>query len=202
MKYTKDNPLRVGTLCSGTEIWKDVAGYEGFYQVSNLGRVKSLSRKVSNGHALVEKGEMLLKPNTLAKGYFQVTLYNGKTRKAFQVHRLVASAFIPNEDNQPQINHINGNKQDNRVENLEWCNNTMNQLHAWKTGLQKPHFCGGGAPRKKVALLDDKGNVEKVFASIRAASIYMGCSSPSNLSHLLNGNRKHKTLYGRKFKFV
>lgn len=183
------------------EEWKDIEGYEGYYQVSNLGRVKSLERKVSNGHALIDKPETILLPNTLAKGYFQVTLYNGKTRKCFQVHRLVASAFIKNECNYPQVNHINGNKQDNMVENLEWCDNSMNQIHAWKTGLQKPHPCGGGSTKKKVALLYDNGEIERVFDSIREASVFMGCSSPSNLSHVLNGTRG-KTIYGRKFKFV
>ena len=183
------------------EIWKDIAGYEGYYQVSNLGRVKSVSRKVSNGHGMVAKEERILQPNTLAKGYYQVTLYNGETRKCFQVHRLVASAFIPNVDGYPQVNHRNGDKQDNRADNLEWCDNSMNQLHAWKTGLQKPHFCGGGVPRKKVALLDEQGEIERVFDSIRAASLFLGCSTPANLSHMLNGKRQ-KSIYGRKLIFV
>ena len=184
------------------ENWRPIKGYEGFYDISSFGRVKSIERKVSNGHGLVLLHERFLKPNILAKGYFQVTLYNGKTRKSFQVHRLVAEAFIPNENNYPQINHKNGNKQDNCVENLEWCDNSMNQLHAWQMGLQKPHFCGGGVPKKKVALLDDKGNVEREFESILSASKFMGCSSPSNLSHLLNGVGRIRTIFGRKFKFI
>ena len=184
------------------EIWKDVPGYEGLYMVSNFGRVKSLSRLVYNGHCMVKTNDRILIPNTLAKGYSQVTLYNGKKRKSFQVHRLVGSAFMPNINNKPQINHINGNKQDNRLENLEWCNNSENQLHAWRTGLQKPHYCGGGSPKKKVGMLDEKGNVVKVFESIRSASIYIGCSSPANLSHLLNGRGRVKSIYGRKFIFI
>ena len=125
MRYTHDNPLRVMTLCSdeleSEEIWKDIRDYEGVYQISNLGKVKSLARKVSNGHALIDLEERLLTPNTLAKGYFQVTLYKGKKRKCFQVHRLVAGAFIENPGNYPQVNHIDGNKQNNVVDNLEWC---------------------------------------------------------------------------------
>ena len=184
------------------EEWRDIKGYEGYYQISNIGKVKSLARRVSNGYGIVEKKAMLLMPNELANGYYQVTLYKDKTRKSFQVHRLVADAFVSNEDNYPQVNHKNGNKQDNRAENLEWCDNSMNQLHAWKTGLQKPHYCGGGAPKKRVALLDANGKVEREFDSIRAASIYVGCTTPSNLSHYLNGKGRAKSIMGRKFKFV
>ena len=185
------------------EEWRNIKGYEGYYQVSSNGRVKSLCRNISNGHGIVNLKESFLKPNILAKGYFQVTLYKGKTRKCFQVHRLVACAFIPNDMNYPQVNHLNGDKQDNRVENLEWCDNSMNQLHAWKNGLQKPHYCGGGADKKKrVALLDSNGEIEKIFESILSASKYIGCPYPSNLSHHLNGRPRYKTVYGRKFKFV
>lgn len=201
MQYTKNNPLRVVTLCS--DEWKPIAGYEGIYEVSIGGLVRSVKRKVWNGHAFVQLEERLLKPNTLSKGYLQVTLYNNRRRKCFQVHRLVASAFIENPDNLPQVNHINGNKKDNRVENLEWCDNSNNQLHAWKMGLQQPHYCHGGADMKKrVALLDADGNIEKKFESILEASRYMGCPSPANLSHLLNGKGKLKTIYGRKLKFI
>lgn len=184
------------------EIWKDVPNYEGYYQVSNLGNVKSLSRIISNGTGKVITKEKYLVPNVLAKGYLQVTFYKNRIRKCYQVHRLVALIFLDNPNNYPQINHINGNKKDNRVENLEWCDNSMNQIHAWKIGLQKPHHCGGGAPKKKVALLDSNGDIERVFDSIREASIFMGCKTPANLSHLLNGKGKLKTIYGRKFKFV
>lgn len=184
------------------EIWKDIPGYEGLYQVSDRGRVKSIARKISNGYAMVDRPERLLLPNTLAKGYFQVTLYNVISRKCFQVHRLVAMAFIPNPQGYPQINHINGNKQDNRKENLEWCDNRQNQLHAWKIGLQRPHFSGGGAPKKKVALLREDGSVERVFDSIRAAASFFGVNQPANLSHCLNGKHGHKTFQGREFKFI
>ena len=199
MLYTKEDPLIAGD----GEIWEDVPEYEELYQVSNIGRVKSLPKSVFNGKGMVKKQESILKPNTLAKGYLQVTLYNGGTRKCFQIHRLVALAFIPNPNNLPQINHKNGNKQDNRVENLEWCNNSTNQLHAWRNGLQKPHYCGGGADRKKrVALLSDDGSIERVFKSIKAASEFLGCSTPANLSHLLNGKGRLKSIYGRKLKFA
>lgn len=185
------------------EDWMPINGYEGLYEVSSMGRVKSNERMVYNGFAMYLRPERILKPNTLAKGYLQVTLYDGNSRKSFQVHRLVAQAFIRNNSNHPQVNHINGNKQDNRVQNLEWCNNSENQFHAWRIGLQRPHYCGGGADKKKrVALLDEDGNIEKEFGSILEASRYIGCSSPANLSHLLNGKGRAKTIHGRKFKFI
>lgn len=94
------------------EIWKDVVGYEGLYQVSNLGRVKSLRSKRS------KDGIMSLGKK---QGYSVIIVPNGKSRKMLLVHRLVAQAFIPNPENKPHIDHINGDRKDNRVENLRWC---------------------------------------------------------------------------------
>lgn len=76
----------------------------------------------------------------MRRGYLQVLLYEEGKPHPKKVHRLVAEAFIPNLDNKPQVNHINGDKTDNRVKNLEWCTNSENQLHAYKNGLEKPRF--------------------------------------------------------------
>lgn len=95
------------------EIWKDVQGYEGLYQVSNLGRVKSL-----NYHNTKE--ERVLKQN-MVRDYYQVCFSVNKKRKYYRVNRLVATAFIPNPNNYQFVNHINEVKTDNRVDNLEWC---------------------------------------------------------------------------------
>lgn len=115
------------------EIWKDIEGYEGCYQVSNLGRIKSLSRKVKvqNNHTRTTK-EKIISPIIQATGYSVICLgqHNPKL-----IHRLVAIAFIPNFDNKRTVNHINGIKTDNRLENLEWATYSENMVHAFENSL-------------------------------------------------------------------
>lgn len=110
------------------EIWKDIAGYEGLYQVSNTGEIKSLKFNHSNK-------EKIIKGNKESLGYLVVTLYKDGNRKNFKIHRLVAETFISNPKNLPQVNHIDGNKQNNRIDNLEWCTASENTIHAHKSGL-------------------------------------------------------------------
>jgi hypothetical protein len=112
------------------EKWKDIKGYEGLYQVSNLGNVKSLNYRSAGK-------EHLISPGTDRGGYNILVLCKGKKAKSFKVHRLVANAFIPNPKNKEQVNHKDGNKQNNKVDNLEWCTCKENMHHAWKTGLYK-----------------------------------------------------------------
>ena len=105
------------------EIWKPIENYED-YSISNFGNVYSSKRT------------RILKPTNTTKGYIQVHLSkNGKVKNA-PIHRLVAKAFIENVDNKPQVNHIDGNKKNNNVTNLEWCTNLENQRHARKIGLK------------------------------------------------------------------
>ena len=110
------------------EVWRDVVGYEGQYKVSSLGRVKRVPHERVGRYGKRYKliGEKLLTPQVIRKGYLRVHIGFKWEHTAFLVHRLVAEAFIPNPNNYPQVNHKNSNKQDNRVENLEWCTNEYN----------------------------------------------------------------------------
>lgn len=110
------------------EIWKPIKGYEGLYEVSNLGRIKSLNYN----HTGKEK---ILKPTKDRYGYLQVTLCKNNIKKQYTVHRLVAEAFIDNPDNLPQVNHKDENKQNNNVDNLEWCDAKYNSNYG--TGIER-----------------------------------------------------------------
>lgn len=113
------------------EIWKDIEGFEGLYQVSNLGRIKSF-------HKRIEGKIIKLAPDK--DGYCLVGLHKNKRTCRRRVHRLVAQTFIPNHQNLPQVNHIDGNKQNNRVDNLEWCTNQENIIHSFKVLKRIPVY--------------------------------------------------------------
>lgn len=118
------------------EIWKPIKGFEGLYEVSNLGRVKALARKkiCNRGWGWIK--EHIMKQTTANSDYYRVPLTNKEhIKKYYLVHRLVATSFIPNPKELPQVNHIDGNKLNNRVDNLEWCTRQDNIKHAYKIGL-------------------------------------------------------------------
>jgi hypothetical protein len=121
------------------EIWKDVAGFEGRYQISNIGRFKSVSRKIWNGHGYFISKEKMLKGWLDSAGYKRINIYKNKIKHVYMLHRLVALNFIENIKEKPDINHKDGNKLNNHVNNLEWVTKSENTIHAWKTGLAKPH---------------------------------------------------------------
>ena len=108
------------------ETWKNIKGYEGFYQVSNMGRVKSLGRKDRFGRVIKER---ILEPAVTHNGYLRVGLHVDGKRKMLRVHRLVCEAFHENPDNKSEVNHVNEDKTDNRACNLEWSTRTENCNH-------------------------------------------------------------------------
>lgn len=117
---------------------RDLEGYEGLYQISNLGNVKSLDRYIinKNGDKQYFPGKYLTQG--ISDNYLKVTLSKNNKQRTFRVHILVARAFIPNPENKPEVNHIDGNKKNNKVNNLEWNTRSENELHAYKNGLAKP----------------------------------------------------------------
>ena len=120
------------------EVWKDVKGYEGLYEVSNHGRVKSLARIVeyTDGRSYM-KDEKILSTPPNSDGYLHTQLGKNKKWKTYRVHRLVGEAFLPNPQNYPEINHIDEIKDNNHVSNLEWCTREHNMNHG--TGMERAH---------------------------------------------------------------
>lgn len=161
-------------------IWKDIGFSEGRYQISNDGRVKSLSRKVNSriGGRLVK--ERILKFRKLPTGYLYVAFnVSGKLKNSF-VHRLVATAFIPNPENKPTVNHKNGDKEDNRIENLEWATQYENNLHGRTMGLIKGAKNESNPNSRKISQTNREGELVKMWPSF--AEIGRGGFNRRNVS--------------------
>lgn len=144
------------------EIWKDISGYEGLYQVSNLGRVRGLDRILKNRYSSFKYKGCVLKQNK-ANRYNQVCLSRGNTAKNFAVHRLVAKAFIPNPYNYPCVNHINEDRFDNQANNLEWCTHKYNVNYGTRTKRVSKSMIGVNS--KPIIQKDLSGNVIKLWKS-------------------------------------
>lgn len=126
-----------------TEIWKAIAGYEGRYEVSNMGRVRSLDQMVKHPTGSLKRWRgRVLKATVYSTGYPMVNL--GSNKIARSVHRLVAKAFIPNPENKPHVNHLNGIKLDARSTNLEWCTPSENEKHSYASLGKRPNLSGLG----------------------------------------------------------
>lgn len=176
------------------EVWKDIEGYDGMYQVSNTGKVKSFS----NGC----KGALL--GMTLNNGGYAIAhLYKGNKRKHGLVHRLVANAFIPNPENKGDVNHLNGIRTDNGVENLEWCSRSENHIHAFKYLGKKTYsegkFGGDSLSAKRINQFSRDGVLLRVWPSM--SDIYRELGFGLGLISQ-NCHGKIKTAKGFKFQFA
>lgn len=152
------------------EEWRDIIGYEGLYQVSSLGNVKSCERRVkcTNNTSTRLVREKILKQNFNKGGYMVVSLYKDCEKKLFTVHRLVARAFVQNPENFYEINHINDIRTDNRVENLEWCSRSYND--SWKRRKNRKTLKLDTCKIKKI-LLNKKVNAEMTGKIAKALGV-------------------------------
>lgn len=173
------------------EIWKDIVGYEGMYMVSNLGNVKSVARIVKCNKGKREMNGVIRTLRISNNGYPIVSI----RKSIYTIHRLLAIAFIPNPENKPVVNHKDGNKLNNNVNNLEWCTHSDNIKHAFKMGLKMPSKTQlgkkGGNHNKAIPVLQFNKNGEfvKEYPSLTDASIETGVPM-KNISLTLHNYQK------------
>lgn len=175
------------------EIWKDVIGYEGLYQVSNFGNVKVLPRIIKNYRGSFLAKEKILKP-CITEGYARVVLTKNGIRSTKKVHRLVASAFL-GEMNHLHVNHIDCNRSNNHIDNLEWVTHLENMRHA-RLNNRYPKLTISDAHKQKLFEANAKkvicNKTNKIYDSILHAANDLGIKR-STLTHYLLGSRKNKT---------
>jgi len=185
------------------EIWKDIKGYEGLYQISNFGNIKSVERIAFRNKTTFKKKEKLLSPFLNRNGYLAIVLWKDGKYKMTYIHRLVTLTFIQNVNKLEQVNHKDGNKLNNRVDNLEWCSRSDNIKHAVKCGLITKEKIYDTINKmmekvKKPVLQMKKGVVIAEHESATRAERVLGHHS-SNISACCRG--KLKTCYGFEWKW-
>lgn len=194
------------------ETWKSIAGYEGLYEVSNRGQVRSVVRTSKrNGNTTKTVQSTVLRIQQQSNGYLKVSLCKDGKARDFRVHRLVASAFIPNPDNLPEVNHLNEDKSDNRVENLCWSSHRDNIMHGTqlKRGVANRNqrgelngmFGRKGAlspVAKRVIQSDSNGKVVAEYSSIREAAKAIG-RTPGSITNAIVGRTSNCAGYTWKY---
>lgn len=179
------------------EIWKDIIGYEGEYQVSNLGNVRSLTREVKCKNGFAIKNGKLLTKTKKKKGYLCVNLSSGGKSKSIEIQRLVALAFIPNPCNYPCVNHKDENKENNHADNLEWC--TYAQNNAYGSCREKAAISRiNGKMSKRVFQYDKDMVLVSEYPSLAEVKRQLGYD-PAKISLCARGDRK--SAYGFIWKY-
>ncbi|AMS01355.1 HNH homing endonuclease [Bacillus phage AR9] len=180
-------------------IWKEIIGFEGLYEISNTGLVKSLKREVSgklNSIRIID--EKILSSTNNGKGYLVVTLYRDKKRYYKKIHRLVAEAFIENSENKPEVNHKDGIKTNNCVSNLEWSTTKENCNHRQKTGLGNINNATK-AKYKPIAKLDlTTGEIISTYKSVKEVAKEFDCKIDA-IARVARGQRNSYKGYGFKY---
>ena len=176
------------------EIWKEITGYEGYFEVSNLGNFRSKDRiiKYKQSGTRLYPGKSL-KTETIVEGYQRIVLMKDAIKKRYMCHRLVAQEFIPNPENKPFINHINGNPSDNRACNLEWCSQSENELHSYRT---LGNTMRGKTNPKKIYRID--GDIITEYKSISKALKALGIGCIEGINKAIKANRLY---HGYKWSF-
>lgn len=179
------------------EIWKDIEGFEGFYQASSLGRIKSLHRHVvSNWKGGLTVKEKFLKFG-VSKGYYNVNIYNNEFKKTKTVHRIIAETFLERVSGKDYVNHKDGDKFNNKASNLEWCTQKENIKHSREPGLKVDRFGAEHHLSKKVGQYKDELLVEE-FPSARIASAFFKRNNKCVAKAIKRGTK----IMGFKFKYL
>lgn len=185
--------------------WRPVQGFEGIYEISNYGEVKSLERKFTRGKGNYSRKEKILKNSSDKDGYPYVVLLKNKIRKTVKVHRLVAIAFLENNSLKEQVNHKDGIKSNPRADNLEWCTQSENQIHSYRVLKNKPNNANMGkfgkyaSRAKPIYQMDFNDNIIKEWDCAIDASKDLKISM-SSISSCAGGNKNYSHAGGFKWK--
>lgn len=183
------------------EVWRPVIGWEGLYDVSNLGRVRSVKRFVRNKNSIRPVESRILKPSLGKNGYYYLRNCKGKAK---YIHRMVAEAFIPNPNALPQINHKDENKLNNSVYNLEWCTQSYNLSYGNRLEkIRRISLENRNNPKrsKKVAQYDLNDVLIATYQSLHEAERITGIKQ-DRISQVCRNKNHHKTISGYKWKFI